>query len=293
MQIEQIKSRSNKPESIRQTQEYFSRLCFDTVFSINSKKNIAKLSEKTIRHLKSQNQQRRTLYRELVFNNVSEMISRALPLTTQFLGSPLANKLVRLFLSEHQPQSCFYRHIPRDFVEYLCGSFPQSFKTKKIKLKNKIKKLSSKTATPLFEDLIDYEFCQFDLIFRTNLGKLPEHTLSAQFDKAKAVFNPHIFLRQYNFTVQNIAEEKPNYKIRKTKNHILISRDPVSYRVGSLDLKKWHFDLLNAVMKKNSMTIAQIRKLAFVIPSCRKIDTETLLSFIYELTQKGILLALQ
>ncbi len=62
---------------------------------------------------------RMQLYRELVFNNINDILSHALPVLHAVLDTAVWHALVRDFITEHESQSQRLHELPHEFVAYL------------------------------------------------------------------------------------------------------------------------------------------------------------------------------
>ncbi|MGD8482640.1 MAG: putative DNA-binding domain-containing protein, partial [Gammaproteobacteria bacterium] len=62
---------------------------------------------------------RMAIYRQLFFNNVSQLLSRTFPILFRILGQDRWEALIRDYFSRHRSHTPLFLEMPREFLQYL------------------------------------------------------------------------------------------------------------------------------------------------------------------------------
>lgn len=288
----QNQSQKKIPKSIHESQEFFYNLCFNEDSALAADRLPQNLSTEMRTHIAAQEYSRRTIYRDLVYHGIFSMIQKALPLTLHFMGEENSKNLIRQFLSTHKPRSPHYRHIPYDFMHFIWGEVfePHSHKIKKVRddLNDFIPNLH------FLPDLMDYEFCRYDLLFRKNLKTHPQHNLETPLEETHAVLNPNLFLKKYSYAVWQISEDNLPKDILAKETDLVIFRNPENFSIHDLELTPEQFYFLNHCQSFPDTVLSEALNKTIKSARCESENSEqALLEFLWRLIRDRAVLALQ
>lgn len=262
--------------SLKEVQNLFHHLCLDKQFIFNRETLAKYVSEDMVDFLLDQPHQKQTVYRELVENNISSMIFKALPLTFHFLDVSQKNTLIRDFMSDYKARSNHYRHIPYDFFEYA----------------NR-KNIFSNLKTEFLTELCDYEFAGYELLFRDHKFLVPVSAPDKEISEVRVVLNPNLVLKKYAFPVHQISENNTQ-DLKKQKTDLILYRRVDNFYQNSFILNDLTCSLIEILMRcpdKSFETCLQLL-LEHNQGFQKEAVAEEAVAFLKELLDKQIVLAL-
>lgn len=191
-------------------------------------------------HLRRQGEERLTIYRTLILNNLRGVVENALPLFCRFLGGSTFSKWLADFLAAGATRSRFYRHIPSEFVDYLVRTHD-----------------NHPLPLPFLMDLARHEVAVFDLVAAPDPLSLPAHALTQRLDAARPVFNPVLRLMTHAYAVLNLTPDTLPETVAHHPTPCAVVRDPEFLRVNTVPLEVEEFRLCETFASQPQTTVAQ------------------------------------
>lgn len=263
--------------SLLQTQKLFHELCFARDFFCNQKNLESFVTGDQASFFLSQAKERHLVYRELVENNVNTVLATCFATLFQILSPEECRFLIRDFLHRHKIKSNIYRHIARDFLDYLHTIQPAPLE-----------------AHPQLADLADYEWHSFDLGFKENFADDFKTNSDLLLESARLVFNPHLYLKSYNTPVHIITSRDALAHTAGPHTHLLLYRHPTTFSIHTQILNPLSHRFLNYSLEHPKENLRNILEFIFLGHE-NDVDqslTDDLLVFVKSLFDKRIVLAL-
>jgi hypothetical protein len=156
---------------------------------------------------KGVNARRMGVYTEIVFNNMSDVVSACFPLCRNILGVRRWKKLLRQFFIEHQCTSPLFRQIPEEFLRWLESA--QEHETT-------IEKLP-----PFIYSLAHYEWIEMAIALSDVIaGEYTQGDLLAK----RPVLAPALALLSYPYAVHRISKRFQPERADDEATHIVVFR---------------------------------------------------------------------
>ena len=222
--------------TLAEVQAYFYHLCFDETWDTT---HLERLPPGLAAHLHSQSPRRRTVYRELIFNNVSSVIHHAAPIFFAHLGADAGVALLRRFLADYTPRTRFYRHLPQDFAAFLSRHAA-----------------SLDLPHPFLRELADLECSEYELIFQEN-DDSSAYALETVLESARIRFNSVLMMRYYGYPVDCMTETTlPASRVPETIV-LLAWRHPQTHRVWRRRLSETEARFFSILADSPQITVAE------------------------------------
>ena len=170
---------------------------------------------------------RMAVYRDAVFNNISESVSVCFPVCRAAIGKRAWRALVKDFVRNHAAQSPIFREIPQQFLDFL----------------------NTQTLQYAFlAELAHYEWVELEV----SVHSTDPVDLSKEIDllSERPVLVPAHKLLEYNYAVHKIAKGKLPKIPQKT--YLLVFRNS-EFEVKFIELNPTTFQLLQLI-EKNELT---------------------------------------
>lgn len=263
--------------SLLQTQKLFHELCFAQDFSCTQKSLESFIDRDQAGFFLSQAKERHLVYRELVENNVHTVLATCFATLFQILPSGECHFLIRDFLNRHKIRSNIYRHIARDFLDYLYTFRPAPLESH-----------------PQLVDLADYEWHSFDLGFKENYADDFKTNPDLVLESACLVLNPHLYLKSYNTPVHTITSLDALVHTLPAHTYLLLYRHPTTFAVHTQVLNSLSYKFLDYILAHPEKNLRNILEFIFEGKENgeNQILTDDLLKFVKSLLDKRIVLAL-
>ncbi|MFN3786173.1 MAG: DUF2063 domain-containing protein [Thiothrix sp.] len=136
--------------------------------------------------------QRAAVYANLLFNNMEDFLSNALPVTHSLLSKAAWQDLVRQFFVEHACQSPYFRDIAGEFVQWLtarCAS------------------LALSTCYPFLLELVHYEWVEIPLLLDATEPDWAAIDTEGDWLMQVPALNPVMLLQTYQYPVHKICRD--------------------------------------------------------------------------------------
>lgn len=261
---------------LQHSRSFFNHLCFDKDFDLDAWARENQVPVSVTTHLKSQGEERLTVYRRLVSDGMLAMIRSALPVFCHSVGEATLADLLRQFLNDSQVESRYYRDVPKEFTHYLST---QDFAQRPI--------------PPFLTELVDYECADYALIHAEEPTHVPENNPTILLENARLFLSPHLRLKTYCWPVHTISQERDPSNLEPSTSYLVLHRAP-DYHVHTLAITKTAYDFLDIFQKHPQKNFR--KGLDAVLEKNQGIDPETLtnecLTFLRDLLDKQVVVAL-
>lgn len=206
-----------------------------------------------------------SVYVDLLFNNVEDFLSNALPVTRNLLTETQWRDLVRRFYAEHPCQSSYFRDISGEFVQWLSGRFTT---------------LPLSAQYPFLLELVHYEWVEIPLLLDDTVVDWGKRQIeNVDWLDGHLQLNPVMLLQSYQYPVHQIsAAHQPQHP---EITHLLLLRN----RTGKVS-----FIVLNAITARllERLQTGQTARAALtqLAQETGYADTKSLLNFGVEILQQ-------
>ncbi|MBJ6609511.1 MAG: putative DNA-binding domain-containing protein [Candidatus Thiothrix moscowensis] len=165
------------------------------------------------------NPARAGVYVELLFNNVEDFLSHALPVTRSLLDDAQWHGLVRQFYAEHACLTPYFRDISAEFVQWLSGRFATT---------------TLSEGLPFLLELVHYEWVEIPLLLDPT--EINWHAINPEGDLLTGlpVLNPVMLLQSYQYPVHRIGADALPTDTEPT--HLALLRDPQRDKIHFVEL---------------------------------------------------------
>lgn len=137
---------------------------------------------------------RMKVYNELIYNNLEGFLLACFPVCRKILGKRRWERLMRIFLRDHECHTPYFRQIPEEFLKFLQGGWvlPEDF--------------------PAFlPELAHYEWVELELDTSDRDAHLPTHDPEGDLLAGRPLLNPVMRVLAYRWPVHRLSPRfKPN-----------------------------------------------------------------------------------
>lgn len=180
---------------------------------------------------------RMRVYSELIFNNVSALLSDFFPVIKSLLPAPAWDAMVRDFFISHQSETPYFMELSGEFVEYLAGS-----------------QLTSQLPGFLIE-LAHYEWIELALF--TLDEELPEAPVAA-IDLANSPLTLTSLAAPlaYRYPVHQISPDFQPGSAGEQPTYLLVTRNSED-AIRFFELQPLSYELLNAIEQNPGLIVSE------------------------------------
>lgn len=262
--------------NLEHTGSFFDHLCFDKDFDVDAWAQKNQVPSRVIEHLKSQGEERLTVYRSLVSGGILSMIRSALPVFCHCIGDDTLADFLRQFLNDTKVESRYYRDIPKEFTRYF-----------------KNYGFAEKHVFPFLAELADYECTDYALIHAENSIEAPENNPTVLLENARLFLSPSLNLKTYRWPVHTLNKEIISPNLEPSPSRLILYRAP-DYHVHTLSVSKAAYDFLD-FFQRNPKEVFHAGLIA-ALEKNRDIDSDVItqecLTFLKDVLARQIVLAL-
>lgn len=178
---------------------------------------------------------RLNVYKEILFNNLAEIIENAFPVCFKILTKKQFRTLIRGFFKNYRINSPFFHDIPKAFVDYLW-------------------QLEQVENYPIFlSELAHYEWVELALDIYDH--QLTDEKINKDGDllDEHPVISPYAWLLQYQFPVHKIGKSFQPTEVPEQETFLIISRDK-NHHIEFTQINILTAHLLNLLLQNPSIS---------------------------------------
>ena len=188
------------------------------------------------------------IYRELIFNNMSETLSRAFPVLKAIMPLSNWNGLVRDFLRDFRAKTPYFLRIAGEFVEYLESV-----------------RIPAEQDYPFLAELAHYEWTELSLSLEPEVASLDSSPDVDVLDGVPEI-SPVAWLGSYRYPVHRIGVTYVPEHAPETPSFLLIYRDD-AFAIRFLELQPLAAHLYERIAQSpGETTIGIVKRIAAEIP---------------------------
>ncbi len=166
-------------------------------------------------------EERLSIYRNLVFNNIEDTCSKAFPIAKLFLNKKW-EKLISEFLKKHKFTSPYLWEVPKEFIDFL---YTKNFFQDK----------------PLLKEIMLYEWIEIEL-FNEDIP-----VMESEFSWYRVYrFSNTARLFSFDYPVHRVSELE-NLELHRGKYYLIIYQNPENNNVEYLEITKFLFQILEKI----------------------------------------------
>lgn len=135
---------------------------------------------------------RMAIYRDLFFNNVSQLLAKTFPVLHEILGPDAWKSLMRDYFSHHESHTPLFLEVPREFVQYLENERGQIAGDR-----------------PFMTELAHYEWVELALAIDERAADLADVDQAGDLLEGRPIVSPLHWSLVYSFPVHQIS---PDYQ---------------------------------------------------------------------------------
>ncbi len=196
---------------------------------------------------------RMEIYRGLLYRNVQGFIANGFPVTRKLYEDEPWHRMIRDFFSNHQSHSPYFKHISREFIEYL---------------ENERK--PQPEDPPFLLELAHYEWLEIHLTFADATIDWGNINREGDLMLEPPALSPLMQLHRYEYPVQNI---KPDFQLDSPPEQptfLMVYRDQAD-KVGFMEVNPMTARLIELINENPDYSGERILKsLAQEIPTMRE-----------------------
>lgn len=215
---------------------------------------------------------RLTLYSELLFNNILEILTNAFPVCCSIFSEQQWHKLVRNFFKTQQSSSPYFYDIPKEFLDFLAERNDQN------------------DSDYLYE-LAHYEWIELALELSEKSLDFSCIDRSGNLVEERPVISPLAWIVQYHYPVHKIGKDFQHTMANHEPTYLAIVRNE-KHEISFVELSALTAHLLSVLIKDQNLTGRQA-----LLMLAKSMAIENLESFIemglnslIELKQQSIIL---
>jgi hypothetical protein len=161
---------------------------------------------------------RMAIYRQLFFNNVSQLLSRTFPILFRILGQDRWEALIRDYFSRHRSHTPLFLEMPREFLQYLEKERGQA-----------------EGDPPFLYELAHYEWVELALSIDEREPDPASVDPRGDLLDGRPEISPLVWSVQYRFPVHRISPENQPSEPPQSPTHLVIYRN-LDGRIGFLEV---------------------------------------------------------
>jgi len=161
---------------------------------------------------------RMEIYRQLFFNNVSQLLSRTFPVLFKILGDEKWKRMIRDYFSRHESHTPLFLEMPREFLQYL-----------------EQEREETESDPPFAYELAHYEWVELALSIDEREPDLEAVDADGDLLEGMPEISPLVWSVQYRFPVHRISPAYQPSEPSDSPTHLVIYRDGDG-RIGFLEV---------------------------------------------------------
>ena len=176
------------------------------------------------------------VYRDLVFKNISSLVSHAFPISKEILGDEEWDRLVAGFIRDHSNSSPFFAEVPEEFIDYL-------------------EHLSPCDLPAFFLELCHYEWVELAISLSDAKVPVGKNNLGENILEEKFVVSPLAWPLTYRFPVHLIGPDFQPSTPPEFLSYLIVYRG-ASYKTKFVSVNELTIRLLDLFDGLRSVEVA-------------------------------------